>query len=163
MVGLEGLALGAAPLVGGVLLGGMADKGRPSGPDLRAVIKSELDLLERIPEDQVTRRAAFEQVIAEQVGHRIRRVRLPGHPRRFGRATCRAARAAGVPLLSAPLSPEAHRCARRRHSSSQTVASAGWRRAGAVARRWRGGRRRWARGAGRGAMNCNEWVAHHRG
>ena len=34
MVGLEGLALGV--LVGGVLLGGMADKGRPSGPDLRA-------------------------------------------------------------------------------------------------------------------------------
>jgi hypothetical protein len=34
---------------------------------LRAVIKSELDLLERIPEDQVTRRAALEQVIAQHV------------------------------------------------------------------------------------------------
>ena len=63
MSGLEGFALGAAPLAGGVLLGGMAGK----GTDLRAVIKSELDLLERIPEDQVTRRAAFEQVIAEHL------------------------------------------------------------------------------------------------
>ena len=63
MSGLEGFALGAAPLAGGVLLGGMAGK----GTDLRAVIKSELDLLERIPEDQVTRRAALEQLIAQHV------------------------------------------------------------------------------------------------
>jgi hypothetical protein len=48
MSGLEGFALGAAPLAGGALLGGMAGK----GTDLRAVIKSELDLLERIPEDR---------------------------------------------------------------------------------------------------------------
>ena len=67
MVGLEGLALGAVPLVGGLLVGGMAGKGGPSGQDLRAVIKSELDLLERIPEDQVTRRAALEQVIAQHI------------------------------------------------------------------------------------------------
>ena len=40
MSGLEGFALGAAPLAGGVLLGGMAGK----GTDLRAVIKSDLDL-----------------------------------------------------------------------------------------------------------------------
>ena len=63
MSGLEGFALGAAPLAGGALLGGMAGK----GTDLRAVIKSELDLLERIPEDQVTLRAALEQVIAEHI------------------------------------------------------------------------------------------------
>jgi hypothetical protein len=43
----------------------MAGKG--STPDLRAVIKSELDLVERIPEDQVTRRAALEQVIAQHI------------------------------------------------------------------------------------------------
>ena len=65
MSGLEGFALGAAPLAGGVLLGGMAGKG--SVPDLRAVIKSDLDLLERIPEDQVARRAALEQLIAQHV------------------------------------------------------------------------------------------------
>jgi len=63
MSGLEGFALGAAPLAGGALLGGMAGK----GTDLRAVIKSELDLLERIPEDQVTRRAALERMIGEHV------------------------------------------------------------------------------------------------
>ena len=63
MSGLEGFALGAAPLAGGVLLGGMAGK----GTDLRAVIKSDLDLLERIPEDQVARRAALEQLIAQHV------------------------------------------------------------------------------------------------
>jgi hypothetical protein len=34
MSGLGALALGAAPLAGGVLLGGMAGKGRPSVPDL---------------------------------------------------------------------------------------------------------------------------------
>ena len=49
MSGLGAFALGAAPLAGGVLLGGMAGKARPSGPDLRTAIKSELDLLERIP------------------------------------------------------------------------------------------------------------------
>ena len=63
MSGLEGFALGAAPLAGGALLGGMAPK--RSAPDLRAVIKSELELLERLPDDQVTRRAALEQVIAQ--------------------------------------------------------------------------------------------------
>jgi hypothetical protein len=67
MAGLGTLALGAAPLAGGLLVGGMAGRGGPSAPDLRAIIKSELDLLERIPEDQVTRRAALEQVIAQRI------------------------------------------------------------------------------------------------
>src|ERR1700754_2958297 len=57
MSGLGAFALGAAPLAGGLLVGGMAGGGGPSAPDLRASIKSEMDLLERIPEDQVTRRA----------------------------------------------------------------------------------------------------------
>jgi hypothetical protein len=67
MVGLGALAVGAAPLAGGVLLGGLAGKSQPSVPDLRAVIKSELELLRRIPEDQVTRRAALERMIGEHV------------------------------------------------------------------------------------------------
>jgi hypothetical protein len=67
MSGLGAFALGAAPLAGGLLVGGMAGKGRPSVPDLRASIKSELELLERIPEDQVTRRAGLEQVIAQHI------------------------------------------------------------------------------------------------
>ena len=67
MSGLAVFALGAAPLAGGLLVGGMAGRGGPSAPDLRAIIKSEIDLLERIPEDQVTRRAALEQVIAQHI------------------------------------------------------------------------------------------------
>ena len=67
MSGLGAFALGAAPLAGGLLVGGMAGSGGPNAPDLRASIKSELDLLERIPEDQVTRRAALEQVIAQHI------------------------------------------------------------------------------------------------
>jgi hypothetical protein len=67
MSGLGAFALGAAPLAGGLLVGGMAGAGGPSAPDLRASIKSEMDLLQRIPEDQVTRRAALEQVIAQHI------------------------------------------------------------------------------------------------
>jgi hypothetical protein len=67
MVGLGALAVGAAPLAGGLLLGGMASKSQPNVPDLRAVIKSELELLQRIPEDQVTRRAALERMIGEHI------------------------------------------------------------------------------------------------
>jgi len=67
MSGLGAFALGAAPLAGGVILGGLAGKGTANVGDLRGVIKLELDLLERIPEDQVTRRAALEQVIAGHI------------------------------------------------------------------------------------------------
>ena len=81
MVGLEGLALGAVPLVGGLLVGGMAGKGGPSGQDLRAVIKSKLDLLERIPEDQVTRRAALEQVIAQHIDDLVVAIETSRHLR----------------------------------------------------------------------------------
>jgi hypothetical protein len=67
MFGLGALAAGVAPLAGGVLLGGMAGKSGPNVGDLRAVIISELDLLQRIPEDEVARRAAFKRMIGEHV------------------------------------------------------------------------------------------------
>ena len=67
MVGVGALVTGVAPLAGGVLLGGMAGRTGPSVPDLRAFIISELDLLQRIPEDEVARRAAFKRMIGEQV------------------------------------------------------------------------------------------------
>ena len=67
MVGLGALALGAAPLAGGVLLGGMAGKSQPNVPDLRAVIKSEVELLQLIPEDQVARRVALKQMIGQHI------------------------------------------------------------------------------------------------
>jgi hypothetical protein len=67
MVGVGALVTGVAPLAGGVLLGGMAGKSGPSGADLRAVIISELQVLERIPDDEVARRAAFKRMIGEHV------------------------------------------------------------------------------------------------
>jgi hypothetical protein len=67
MSGLATLALGAAPLAGGVLIGGMAGNRSPGVADLRGVIKSELELLERIPADELTRRAALESIIGEHV------------------------------------------------------------------------------------------------
>ena len=67
MTGLGALAVGAAPLAGGLLLGGVAGKGNSSVADLRAVITSELDLLQRIPDDDVARRAALERMIGEHV------------------------------------------------------------------------------------------------
>jgi len=65
MSGLGALALGVAPLAGGVMLGGLA--GKSNAPDLRGVIRSELELLERIPEEQVQRRAALERIISEHI------------------------------------------------------------------------------------------------
>ena len=67
MVGVGAIVTGVAPLAGGLLLGGMAGKSGPSVPDLRAIILSELDLLQRIPEEEVDRRAAFKRVIAEHI------------------------------------------------------------------------------------------------
>ena len=80
MSGLGALALGAAPLAGGVMLGAIAGRGRPSAPDVRAIIKSELDLLERIPEDQVSRRAALEQVIAEHIDNLVVAIEIESAP-----------------------------------------------------------------------------------
>ncbi len=65
MAGLGALALGAAPLAGGVLLGGLAGKSGPNVSDLRTVILTELELLQRIPEDEAARRAALERMIEE--------------------------------------------------------------------------------------------------
>jgi ABC-type antimicrobial peptide transport system permease subunit len=50
MPGIAELALGAAPIAGGALLGAVA--GNIKGPDFRAIIAKDMDLLERIPDDQ---------------------------------------------------------------------------------------------------------------
>lgn len=50
MPGIAELALGAAPIAGGALLGAVA--GNLKGPDVRGMIAKDLDLLERIPDDQ---------------------------------------------------------------------------------------------------------------
>jgi hypothetical protein len=61
MAGFADFALGAAPLAGGALLGIAA--GNMRGPDVRAAIKQDMDLLDRIPADQVERRAELQRVI----------------------------------------------------------------------------------------------------
>jgi len=45
----------------------MAGKSQPNVPDLRAVIRSEMELLQLIPDDQVARRAALKQMIGEHI------------------------------------------------------------------------------------------------
>ena len=51
MAGLSAIALGTAPILGGALLAGAA--GQLRGPDYRSGINQDLDLLERLPADQV--------------------------------------------------------------------------------------------------------------
>ena len=57
MAGLSAIALSTAPILGGALLAGAA--GQLRGPDYRSGINQDLDLLERLPADQVARRAAI--------------------------------------------------------------------------------------------------------
>lgn len=60
-MGIADLALGAAPLAGGALLGVAAGQLKP--PDVRAAIKADMDLLDRIPAEQTERRAELQRVI----------------------------------------------------------------------------------------------------
>jgi hypothetical protein len=65
MPGIAELALGAAPLAGGALLGLAA--GNLKGPDVRAAINKDFDLLERIPPEQTERRAALQRTIDQRI------------------------------------------------------------------------------------------------
>ncbi|MGH3722996.1 MAG: hypothetical protein ACRDUS_02570 [Mycobacterium sp.] len=65
MPGLAELALGAAPIAGGALLGAVAGNLKP--PDFRALIAKDFDLLDRIPEGQTERRAAFQRSIDRRI------------------------------------------------------------------------------------------------
>jgi hypothetical protein len=68
MSGLGGFAIGAAPVFGGLLLGSQAGRtSTKAKADLRGVIKDELELLERLPQDQVIRRAALKRTIANHL------------------------------------------------------------------------------------------------
>ena len=79
MPGLAEIALGAAPIAGGVLLGAVA--GNVKGPDIRAGILADFDLLDRIPAEQADRRAAMSQMIGQRIdtlveaGERSRQLR----------------------------------------------------------------------------------------
>jgi hypothetical protein len=65
MPGLAAIVLGSAPVFGGALLGAAA--GQFMGPDFRAGIKEDMDLLERLPEDEVDRRTALRRSIANRI------------------------------------------------------------------------------------------------
>jgi ABC-type antimicrobial peptide transport system permease subunit len=61
MPGIAELALGAAPIAGGALLGITA--GNLKAPDIRGMIKQDLDLLDRLPPEQTQRRANLQRYI----------------------------------------------------------------------------------------------------
>lgn len=61
MPGMAEFALAGAPIAGGALLGLAAGNLRP--PDVRDAIVRDLDLLERLPADQVERRAELQRII----------------------------------------------------------------------------------------------------
>lgn len=65
MPGIADIALGAAPIAGGALLGVVA--GNLRGPDFRGMIAKDLDLLERIPDDQPELRARLKRSIDDRI------------------------------------------------------------------------------------------------
>ncbi|WP_418002255.1 hypothetical protein ACNO8X_19025 [Mycobacterium sp. PDNC021] len=68
-MGIADLALGAAPLAGGALLGAVAGNLKP--PDVRAAIKADMDLLDRIPAEQTERRAELQRTIDMRIDELI--------------------------------------------------------------------------------------------
>ncbi len=70
MPGIAELALGAAPIAGGALLGVAAGNLRP--PDIRGMIAKDMDLLERIPDDQPELKARLKASIDERIEDLIR-------------------------------------------------------------------------------------------
>lgn len=65
MPGIAEIALGAAPIAGGAMLGIAA--GSLKGPDVRGGILKDLDLLERIPPEQAERRQRLQQAIDQRI------------------------------------------------------------------------------------------------
>jgi hypothetical protein len=65
MPGLAAIVLGSAPVFGGALLAAAA--GQFVGTDFRAGIKEDMELLERLPEDETDRRAALRRSIADRI------------------------------------------------------------------------------------------------
>jgi ABC-type antimicrobial peptide transport system permease subunit len=69
MPGIAELALGAAPIAGGALLGAVA--GNFKGPDFRGIILKDMDLLERIPDDQPELKARLKASIDQRIDELI--------------------------------------------------------------------------------------------
>lgn len=68
-MGFAELALAGAPLAGGALLGMVARNAK--APDVRGMIKQDMDLLDRLPDEQTERRANLQRVIDLRVDHLI--------------------------------------------------------------------------------------------
>jgi hypothetical protein len=69
MPGIAELALGAAPIAGGAMLGVIAGNLKP--PDVRGQISKDLDLLERIPAEHADRRARLQASIDQRIDELI--------------------------------------------------------------------------------------------
>jgi hypothetical protein len=69
MPGIAEIALGAAPIAGGALLGVAAGNLRP--PDVRGLILKDMDLLERIPDDQPELKVRLKASIDERINDLI--------------------------------------------------------------------------------------------
>ncbi|WP_431232672.1 hypothetical protein ACQ856_25205 [Mycolicibacterium psychrotolerans] len=65
MPGIAEIALGAAPIAGGALLGVAA--GNLRGPDVRGAIRADLELLDQLPEENVELRARLRQSINARI------------------------------------------------------------------------------------------------
>jgi hypothetical protein len=65
MPGISQIALGAAPVFGGALLGVAA--GQIRGPDFRGQIKADLELLAQLPPEETERRAALQATIDQRI------------------------------------------------------------------------------------------------
>ena len=65
MPGIAEIALGAAPIAGGALLGIAA--GGLRGPDVRGMIAKDMELLERLPSEQVELRERLKRSIDQRI------------------------------------------------------------------------------------------------
>ncbi len=65
MGGVTDLALGVAPIAGGIAIGAAA--GYLKGPDIRKAIKQDLELLDELPPEQAERRAELQRTIDTRI------------------------------------------------------------------------------------------------
>lgn len=65
MTRLSDIALGAAPIAGGAMLGTLV--GTFKGPDLRTALKADIELLKSLPEEDVHLRAELQRTIDMRV------------------------------------------------------------------------------------------------
>ncbi|MBN3453359.1 hypothetical protein [Mycolicibacterium sp.] len=69
MPGIAELALGAAPIAGGAMLGVIAGNLKP--PDVRGLIAKDMDLLERIPAEDIELKARLKASIDQRISELI--------------------------------------------------------------------------------------------